>query len=164
MTAWGQIVLACPSVCLLRNAALICSGKEKESLCFSAIIMAASQGASQELHDPALMCSGLFQVAATGLNLILLVLFMVLSDLVLSGLFFPVLFFSFLQVKCGWQTWSYSVHLAYCASLTPYCDPPCLVVSRTAMSVRCYFSGKGCISSETPVAFTACMQEDKQQQ
>lgn len=127
---------------------LNCSGVE-ESLCISAIIMAATYGASLKLHDSVLMCSGLN--------------FIVLPDLVLSGRFFPVLFLSFLQVKCGCQTWSYSVHLACCASLTLYCNPPGPAASCTAMSGRCSFSGTGCISPGTPVAFTACMQENKQQ-
>ena len=63
------------------------------------MIMAASQGASLDLHDTALMCSGLFQVTATGLDLILLVLFSALSDLVLSGLFSPALFLSASQKR-----------------------------------------------------------------
>ena len=95
--------------------------------------MAASQGTSLDLHDTALMCSGLFQVTATGLDLILLVLFSALSDRIFSGLFSPALFFR----KSKVVSMVILVHLSGCAPLTPYRDP---VVSHAATSVRCYFS------------------------
>jgi len=141
-----------------------------------------------QLHEALVMClpdccllihdslgsnyAGLSQSAAIAHNLFVLFLSFFLSCFVWSFLFFLccpgckhacACICVSQQVKCGWQAWSYSAHFAYFASLTLHCDPPNLVVTRTAMSEKCCFGREGCISSEMPMAFTTCMEEDNQQ-